>query len=361
MEKSIRTSNIVYIQKWPWEFGGDYPWWKYLICSVVKINEANKLAERSSLSEAVCFMSKTMRNVNYSSKEIENVPLLMATHDFDKLCNFEIEKGRYFTEIESKSGAKKAIIGSVLASVLFKEENPLNKQIVIMGSRFSVVGVFKKEGTGIFDQGMDNAVLLPVSATRFMFDFETDMLDPTIIIKAKKGIQLEDLTSEIKTILRSIRRIRPADEDNFAINKASQITQGFNEVFKVIDLAGIIIGGFSILVEGFGIANIMFVSVKERTKLIGIQKALGAKKIFILSQFLNEAVLLSLIGGIVGLLFVRVAIFYGEKLVDMSLSLTLENILTGIIISVVVGILSGFAPARSAAKLNPVEAMNSNF
>ena len=367
MEKSIRTSieslgsNIVYIQKWPWEFGGDYPWWKYLICSVVKINEANKLAERSSLSEAVCFMSKTMRNVNYSSKEIENVPLLMEAHDFDKVRNFEIEKGRYFTEIESKSGAKKAIIGSVLASVLFKEENPLNKQIVIMGSRFSVVGVFKKEGTGIFDQGMDNAVLLPASATRFMFDFETDMLDPTIIIKAKKGIQLEDLTSEIKTILRSIRRIRPADEDNFAINKASQITQGFNEVFKVIDLAGIIIGGFSILVEGFGIANIMFVSVKERTKLIGIQKALGAKKIFILSQFLNEAVLLSLIGGIVGLLFVRVAIFYGEKLVDMSLSLTLENILTGIIISVVVGIISGFAPARSAAKLNPVEAMNSNF
>ncbi len=367
MEKAIRTSieslgsNIVYVQKWPWEFGNDYPWWKYLSRPVVKINEASELTERSSLADAVCFMAKTMKNVEYNGKEITNVPLVIATHDFDKVRSFEIEKGRYFTEMESKSGVKKVIVGSVLSSVLFKNENPIGKTINILGSKFIVVGVFKKEGTGIFDQGMDNAVLLPVNATRYMIELENDMMNPTIIVKAKEGVILDDLTYEIKTIMRSIRRIRPADEDNFAINKASQITQGFNQVFGVIDLAGIIIGGFSILVGGFGIANIMFVSVKERTKLIGIQKALGAKKAFILFQFLNEAVLLSIIGGIVGLFFVWLAIFYGEKLIDMSLSLSIANIITGILISVIIGIVSGFAPAWSAAKLNPVDAMNSTF
>jgi len=367
MERSIRTtieslgSNILYVQKWPWEFSNDYPWWKYLSRPVVKIKEADEIAERSSLSEAVCFNAKTFINVEYNGKEIQEIPLVIATHDFYKVRNFEIEKGRYFTDLESKSGSKKIIIGYNLAEILFSQQNPIGKQVTFKGHKFLVIGVFKKEGTGVFDQGMDNAILVPISAVRFLFNFEEDRMGPTIINKAKSGVDLNDLSNEIKTILRSIRRIRPMDEDNFAMNKASVITQGFNDLFGVIDMAGIIIGGFSILVGGFGIANIMFVSVKERTKLIGIQKAIGAKKEFILFQFLNEAVLLSLIGGIFGLLFVWLAIFYGEKLVDMSLSLSLVNILTGIFISIGIGIISGLAPAMAAAKMNPVDAINSNF
>ncbi len=367
MEKSIRTSieslgsNILYLQKWPWEFSSDYPWWKYLSRPVCTLKEANQIAERSSLSDAVCFTAKTMGNIDYNGKEISDVPLIFSSHDFDKVRNFEIEKGRYFSEYESKRGAKKIIIGSTLADVLFSGQSPIGKQVTIQGTPFVVLGVFKKEGTGIFDQGLDNAVLIPVNSVLFKYDFDSDIMNPAIIIRAKPQVTLDDLSNELRIIMRSLRRIRPGDEDNFALNRASVITQGFNDLFQIIDITGIIIGGFSILVGGFGIANIMFVSVKERTKLIGIQKAIGAKKQFILFQFLNEAILLSLIGGIFGLFFVWLAIFYGEKFIDMSLTLSLSNILTGILISIVIGVISGFAPAWAAAKLNPVEAINSTF
>jgi putative ABC transport system permease protein len=159
--------------------------------------------------------------------------------------------------------------------------------------------------------------------------------------------------------MRSIRRLKPMEEDNFALNQSSLISQNFDSIFQVLDITGIIIGGFSILVGGFGIANIMFVSVKEQTKLIGIQKALGAKSSFILLQFLNESVILTLLGGILGLLI----IFIGTKIIsaafDMDFALTSGNILTGILISVSIGIISGIIPAYKAAKLNPVEAISS--
>ncbi|MGQ9847034.1 MAG: ABC transporter permease [Bacteroidales bacterium] len=354
-------NNIVYVQKWPWEFSKDYPWWKYLSRPVVTVEEANEIANRSTKASSVVFMAKSIKNVEYNKIEVKDVPIIIADYDFDKVRSFEIDKGRYFTQNESKSGAKKAIIGATLASVLYKGENPIGKTITILGFKFNIIGVFKREGNSIFDQSLDNQVLLPLNACRNYFNLRDEMMNPSIIVKALDGVSLDELTYELKTILRSIRRIRPTDEDNFAINQASVITQGFNDLFSIVDLAGIIIGGFSILVGGFGIANIMFVSVKERTKLIGIQKAIGAKNNFILLQFLNESILLSLIGGIMGLFFVLIAIFYGEKVIDMNLSLSLKNIITGLSISAVVGIISGYAPARTAAKMNPVDAINANF
>lgn len=367
LSHSIRSSieslgnNIVYVQKWPWEFGNDYPWWKYLSRPVVTVDEANTITERSTKAANVVFMAQSIKSVEYNKKDVSDVPVLIADYDFDKVRSFEIDKGRYFTLNESKSGAKKAIIGATLASILYKSENPIGKTMSILGFKFTVVGVFKKEGNSVFDQSMDNVVLLPLNACRSYFDLRDEAMNPTIIVKAYEGVSLDELSYEIKTILRSVRRIRPSNEDNFAINKASAITQGFNDLFGVVDLAGMVIGGFSILVGGFGIANIMFVSVKERTKLIGIQKAMGAKNNFILLQFLHESVLLSLIGGLFGLFFVLIAIFYGNKMVDMNLTLSMKNILTGLFISAVIGLLSGFAPAWSAAKMNPVDAINANF
>jgi len=367
LKSSIHSSieslgnNIVYVQKWPWEFSNDYPWWKYLSRPVVTVDEANEIADRSAKASSVVFMAKSMKNVEYNKIEVKDVPLIIADYDFDKVRSFEIDKGRYFTPNESKSGVKKAIIGATLASILYKSDNPIGKTITILGFKFNIVGVFKREGNTIFDQSLDNSVLLPLNACRNYFDLRDEMMNPTIIVKALDGVPLDELTYELKTILRSIRRVRPADEDNFAINQASSITQGFNDLFGVVDLAGMVIGGFSILVGGFGIANIMFVSVKERTKLIGIQKAIGAKNNFILLQFLNESILLSLIGGIIGLFFVFIAIFYAEKVIDMNLTLSVKNIIMGLSISAVIGIISGYAPARAAAKMNPVEAINSNF
>ncbi len=367
METSVRSSieslgdNVIYIQKWPWEFGNDYPWWKYLNRPVPSLKEAEIIQSRSVKSEAVAFVVSASKTVEYRNNSADNVSIICSSYDYEKIRSFEIEKGRYFSVFESNNGSSKAIIGSTLADVLFKNLNPIGRDMKIMGRKVTVLGVFKKEGTSIFDESFDNAVLLPVNFARNIFDIKDEMMNPVIMVRAKKGVDIAELTDDLKGIMRSARRIRPVEDDNFALNKASLITQGFNEVFKVIDLAGLLIGGLAILVGGFGIANIMFVSVKERTKLIGIQKSLGAKNYFILVQFLSESVMLSLVGGVVGLILVYIGTSLGSRLVDMDFSMSLGNVLSGVFISVFIGIVSGFAPALSAAKLNPVEAINSNF
>ena len=367
MKTSIRTSieslgdNVIYIQKWPWEFGSDYPWWKYLKRPEASIKEAEVIQGRSRKSEAVAFVVSTSKSVEYKNNSADNVSVISASYDYDKIRSFEIEKGRYFSYFESNNGSAKAIIGNTLANALFKDLDPVGRDIKIMGRKVTVLGVFKKEGTSIFNESFDNALLLPVNYARNIFDIRDEMMQPVIMVRAIKGVEITELTDDLRNIMRAQRRLRPKEEDDFALNKASLITQGFEEVFQIIDLAGLLIGGLAILVGGFGIANIMFVSVKERTKLIGIQKSLGAKKYFILFQFLSESVMLSLAGGIVGLLLVYIGTVVGGRMVDMDFSMSVGNVLSGVLISVFIGIVSGFAPALSAAKLNPVEAINSNF
>jgi putative ABC transport system permease protein len=217
--------------------------------------------------------------------------------------------------------------------------------------------MLKKEGkSAIGMDSHDNLVLVPLGFARSIIDLRR--VGPWIMVKAKDGISTNDLIDELRGILRSSRRIKPVDEDNFALNQISIIKQGVDNIFRMIDFAGWIIGGFSIIVGGFGIANIMFVSVKERTNIIGIQKALGAKNSFILIQFLYESVLLSVMGGIIGLLFIFIGTLVVNNLSDFTISLTASNIILGIMISAIIGIISGFAPAWTASRLNPVEAIN---
>jgi putative ABC transport system permease protein len=182
-----------------------------------------------------------------------------------------------------------------------------------------------------------------------------------IMVKARPNVSTEELNDELTGILRTVRRLKPAAEDNFALNQASLISRGLDQIFVVINLAGWVIGGFSILVGGFGIANIMFVSVKERTNIIGIQKALGAKNHFILLQFLFESVLLALLGGVLGLILIFIGTTLVSSITEFSISLTSENILLGLMVSGIIGVISGYAPAHSASRLNPVEAINTTF
>lgn len=367
MKKSITDSiaslgnNVVYVDKWPWEFGSDYPWWKYLNRPVPSAKEAEELKQRSKKSEAIAFMATSNKTLEYRSNSAENVTIISATEDYDKIRSFEIEKGRYFSYFESNNGSAKAIIGNTVAKLLFKEMNPLGKEIKLLGRKITVLGVFKKEGSGVFDASLDNAIILPLNYGRNIFDLKDEGMNPIIMVKAAKNIELVELKDELRGIMRSIRRLRPVEEDDFALNQASLITQGFESVFQIVDLAGLLIGGLAILVGGFGIANIMFVSVKERTKIIGIQKALGAKNYFILFQFITESVMLSLIGGLVGLLLVYIGTIMGSRAVDMNFSMSFGNVFSGVLISVVIGIVSGLAPAISASRLNPVDAINSNF
>lgn len=364
LERSIRESvnslgsNIVYVQKWPWSFGPDYPWWKYLNRPLPKLSELEKIKEQSLYADKVAFAASTTRTVEYEDKSVENTGIMMATHDYDQILSLEIEKGRYFSQLESNSGRNVAIIGTVTGEALFGNADPLGKNIKISGRKLNVIGVFKKEGENMMNNSMDEIVYIPVNFGKTMFDIESDALNPFIVVSAVEGVSSEQLIDELTMIMRIVRRIKPMEEDDFALNQPSMITNSLDSIFKMLDIAGIIIGGFAILVGGFGIANIMFVSVKERTKEIGIQKAIGAKSYLVMIQFLTEASVLSLVGGIFGLILVWILTLIASKLTPMVFSMSIGNVLTGTLISVVIGIVSGFAPARKAAKLDPVEAMN---
>lgn len=367
MEKKIKNSieslgdNVVYVQKWPWEFGDEYPWWKYMNRPLPTIKELDEINKRSEKAEASAFMISTSQTVQYKKYYAENVGIIAISHDYDKVRSFELEKGRYFSFFESKSGRALAIIGSNIATTLFGGINPIGKDIKVAGYKLNVIGVFKKEGEDIFNNSADNIVLAPINYVRKIVDIRNENMNPFIMIKAKEGIHNEELLEELKGIMRAIRRIKPIADDDFALNQTSMLTKGFNELFKIVDIAGLIIGGFSILVGGFGIANIMFVSVKERTHIIGIQKSLGAKNFFILLQFLYESVILCLIGGAIGLFLIYIGTLIVTYALDFNLGLSLWNIISGLLISAFIGLISGIAPALSAAKLNPVEAINSNM
>ncbi|MES2394673.1 MAG: FtsX-like permease family protein, partial [Bacteroidota bacterium] len=247
-----------------------------------------------------------------------------------------------------------------LAKALFSNQSPLGQTIKINGAKAIVIGVFKKEGESILGGSPDTQVLVPVNYARSLIDIHNENLDPQIMVRAKPGISNDELIAELTGLMRSMHKLKPLVEDNFSLNQTSLISKEFDSLFEIVGIAGWIIGGFSILVGGFGIANIMFVSVKERTNIIGIQKSLGAKNYFILLQFLFESVFLSLIGGIIGLLIVFTITQLAGDSIGMEISLSKSNIILGFTISILIGVVSGFVPAYSASQLDPVEAIRAS-
>jgi len=363
MERNVRNSistlgdNVIYVEKWPWTFGPDYPWWKYMNRPVPFITELTEITKRSKDAEASAFMISTHKTVEHGNSNLENVDIMAVSHDYDKARDFELTEGRYFTAGESAGGRAVALIGSEVAQGLFGNKSPLAQEVKVQGIKLMVIGVFKKEGESIFGNNLDNQLLMPVNFARKLFDIRKERLNPFIMVRAKKGITNEEIKDELRGIMRSVRKLRPTVEDNFALNETVLISKGFDGLFKILGIAGWFIGGLSILVGGFGIANIMFVSVKERTNIIGIQKALGAKNYFILLQFLFEAVILCLIGGSAGLLIVYMGSVVFSHIFDMDLTLTGYNIMLGLMLSASIGVISGFIPAYTASQLNPVDAM----
>jgi putative ABC transport system permease protein len=208
---------------------------------------------------------------------------------------------------------------------------------------------------------MDEMTLVPINFARTFINMRNPFLGSNLMIRSKENVSVEELSEEVTMILRAARKLHPGEESNFSINRASLLTQAFDSIFVGINVGGWIIGGFAILVGGFGIANIMFVSVRERTNIIGIQKALGAKRFFILQQFLTESVLLSIIGGLLGVLMIFIATIVVNYLWELNMHLTLANIFLAVLISGIIGIIAGYAPASSAAKMNPVDAIGYSF
>ena len=287
---------------------------------------------------------------------------MAITPEFVNIRSFEIDNGRFFSPEESASGKNVAVVGAVIAERLFDKADPVGKQITISGKRTTVIGVFKKEGKGgIGDTGMDEETLVPLNFGKTFVNMKNIFLNATLMIKAKEGVPIQELSDETTMILRASRRLHPNESDDFAVNRASLISQSFSGVFAGINIGGWVIGGFAIIVGGFGIANIMFVSVRERTNIIGIQKALGAKRFFILQQFLVESMLLSLIGGMLGILMIFLATLVINYLYDLNMYLTIANIFLAVFISGIIGIVAGYAPANTASKMNPVEAIGFSF
>jgi putative ABC transport system permease protein len=295
--------------------------------------------------------------VLFRSIKAENVEILGASNGLIETWSLKISKGRPLTEEEFNSGANFTMLGSEIAEQLFAGVSPVGKFIKVQGFNLYILGVFEKMGEDVFGTSMDKRILIPVKFAARIVDPRQEM-GQSIIVKGKADVPATRLTEELEGIMRSLRRIKPSEENDFALNEVSLISGQLDNIFKVFNIAGWIIGGFAILVGGFGIANIMFVSVRERTKIIGLQKALGAKSRFILLEFLFEASVLSLIGGVIGLLIIYVSTLVVSRTFDFSLVLSIGNIATGLIISILIGLIAGVVPARTAAHLDPVTAMN---
>ena len=365
LEYSIRESveslgdNVVYIQKWSWGGGGEYKWWKMIQRPEPNYEDFQKASARTTTTEALAFAYGLSKTAKYRNNSIENVTFMGITHEYDKIWEMKIEEGRYFTELESKSGKPIAILGHDIADGLFYGQDPIGKKIKIMGRKLSVVGVMEKQGQSLV--GQDNDILILVPALYLM-----KLSNPTytngnvIMAKAKPEVGVDVMIDELRGVMRSVRRLHPKADDDFALNEISILAAGMDQLFGIIGFAGTIIGLFSILVGGFGIANIMFVSVRERTGQIGIQKSLGAKNYFILWQFIFESVTLCVIGGLIGLLLVYIATIIIAQNSDFDIFLSTGNIVLGLIFSVGIGMISGIIPALQASRMDPVAAIRMN-
>lgn len=371
LEKNIRESvsslgsDIIYVDKWPWappEGEDEYPWWKYMNRPLPSYDEFEFIREKSKSAAHACFLSAIEKRIEYGNNNVEGATVFGVSDGFQDIRSFEIESGRYFNALEANAGRNVVVIGSKIATELFQGAEPVGKYVQMFGRKVMVIGVLEKEGKGGFDAFiLDEVAILPLQYYRGFIDIRREWASPQIWVQTRSNVSIRELTFELQQMLRAYRRVKPAEEDNFALNQTSIINNQLDAFFKVLKIAGFFIGVFSIIVGGFGIANIMFVSVKERTHIIGIQKALGAKQYFILLQFLFESVMLSLAGGIVGLLLV----FLGASIIslsgDFSVYLSMNNILVGVGISSGIGLISGIFPAWQGARMDPVAAINTSF
>ncbi len=364
MEKNIKGSlnffgnNVLYVQKWAWGTEDDYPWWKYFQRPPTIYKEFTYLQKRLENAQAVCGIdARGGISVKKGSNSFDAL-VFGITYQYNIISEVPVVDGRYFTPQEMDAGRPVAVLGQMVAQTLFPNGQAIGQDFKIKGINFRVIGVQEKKGKSLIDLGgdPDTKVIIPYLAFAKMFNSGLAEID--IAAKAfESDKNAEKLSSEITGLMRSKRSLRPSQEDNFSINKPEAIASALDGIFAVLTLAGIVIGGFSILVGGFGIANIMFVSVKERTNIIGIQKSLGAKTSFILWQFLFESICLCLIGGFIGLGLVYLITFIPIGSFDVILSY--KNIVTGLVIATALGLIFGIIPALMAAKLNPVEAIRS--
>jgi putative ABC transport system permease protein len=361
LQWSSLDKNTIYL--FQGSFGpSDIPKWKREQFPDVKYTEYEYLKSNMPDAQEMCFqLFVNMETLKYEANSVSNVNVVPVSHEFIDIQGLEFASGRFYNEAESNSGAQVVVIGDELANSLFENVDPIGKQVRLYGQRFTVIGVLKKQGAGMFGDSNDTSVFIPVNFLRRLYGENNNMMTPVILIKPQKGIDMDAFKAELSQKLRAFRGLKTGEIDNFFINVLSGFTDLLDGIIANMNLGGWIIAGFSLLVGGFGVANIMFVSVKERTNLIGIQKSLGAKNRFILFQFLFEAVILCLIGGLIGILLVWFIALGLTKMLDFEFVLSFSNIMLGSGLAILIGLIAGILPAISASKLDPVEAIRSGM
>lgn len=351
--------DVVFIHKWPWEGGFDYPWWKYFLRPQPELEEVDDVIKRSSYAEFVSYRTVTNRPVKYRNNNAPSAEINGIWVNYEKIQNVPVGRGRYFTEQEIRGGRNVVILGYKIAEGLFENRDPIGETVKIKGRNYEVIGVLEREGQSLLGTGDDAKVFMSYNSIRTLVDLNNWRVHKEILVKPRPNITSDELKGELTGVMRSIRKLHPKEENDFSLNEASMISKEFSGLTTVLNIVGWVIGGFALLVGGFGIANIMFVSVKERTNIIGIQKALGAKRAFILVQFITESVMLSIIGGFIGMFLVFLTALVIRQISSFNMVLSGANVFIGVFVSSVTGFLAGIIPAYTASRLDPVEAIRS--
>lgn len=352
--------DVIYVDKIPWNEDPGQNYWKYAKRPDPSFRDFEIIKEKSKYADKTSFTIFTGgRTVKYGSSSVSDAYIMGTTPDYADIQGVSVEQGRGFTQVEYANGSNKLVLGSAVAESLFNTIDPVGKEVKLFGQKYQVIGVIKAEGDNPFNFiNFDEVMWVTYNnVRRFVNVSDKSMVGKLLNVKAREDIGTKELKGEVASLLRRSRRLKPIEENNFALNEMSTLATVIQGVTGALNVAGGIIGFFSLVIGMFSVANIMFVSVKERTNIIGIKKAIGAKHYFILLEFLVEAVILCLIGGLFGLVFVWGALTAVSRLADFPMSLSVYNIALGLGISILVGILSGIIPALMASRLDPVVAM----
>ena len=366
LEKSVSGSlaklgdDVVYVDKWPWRDASN-DWWELMKRPFPDHDDYEALKERMPSASLVAYWTVPgTKALKYKKETVEGGFLVVGTFELGQLFGLEMEKGRYWTNTEYIGGADKLLLGATISEELFGALEPVGKTIKMGGRKYEVIGVLESsDGDLINPLDFDDAILVTYNnAGRFVNLKNRDSFGGNVGVKAREGVPVPQLEDDIRGVMRSARRLRPREEDNFAMNKLSMIADALGGIFSALNTVGWLIGGFSIVVGMISVANIMFVSVKERTSLIGVKKALGARRFVILLEFLTEAVILCIVGGLMGLVMVvGITSLINLSFENFTISLSVRNAIFGVTLSAIIGVLSGIIPALQAAKMDAVEAM----
>ncbi|MGZ8554703.1 MAG: ABC transporter permease [Chitinophagaceae bacterium] len=353
-------NNTIYIDKWEYTAGGnDYPWWKYVNRPSPKYEEVKQIKERTPSAKFTAFRIHVQDNIEYKGSVLSNVNLYGISEDFNGIQPLEIIYGRYMSDAEFDRGASVIVAGHEIAEKLFgSAELAVEKEVSIRGKKVNIIGVIKKQGKQMIGGWeFDQSVIIPYKFSRNIMN--ELRADPIIMVQGQDNLSSKALKDDLIGTMRAIHKLSPTQEEDFSLNDINDLTESISVAFVSLNIGGWAIAALSLIVGMFGVANIMFVSVRERTSQIGLKKAIGAKSHIILTEFLLESAFLCIIGGLIGLTLVFILTQILSGVLDFPVYISTDNMIMAIVICIIVGILAGFIPARQASRMDPVVAIRS--